>query len=294
MIYGPACLNVIKIMGKKDLNNFIDKMKEAIYGAGEMALRYQGEVKNLKKEVEKLSRDNDFVEQQRTAKTVMDERVQEELLSAAVKLLDAKAVYLDAEEETPGKKYFSAEPTVTTLVIDPLDGTLRYIRGEDGYSICVGLIENGAILTSLVYFPARKDFYFIKDGLVYCETDNKLRELSAPKVKSDALMYVNNRVGSQIADNLIKEGFKVMNDGVGMVSWPDALIKCIKGEYSACIFHSPQTRDVLLGAMVSKIAGGYACDWVGNKITWPNGGRIPQIMFGFNPIPEKALSCLKV
>ena len=52
------------IMEKNELNNFIDKMKEAIYKAGEMALEYQGRVKNLKKEAEELPNDNDFVRQQ--------------------------------------------------------------------------------------------------------------------------------------------------------------------------------------------------------------------------------------
>lgn len=280
------------MMKKNDLNNFIDKMKEAIYKAGEMALEYQGKVKNLEKEVEKLPNDNDFIRQERLAKTVIDERVQEELLFTASKLLNAPAVYLDAEEETAGKKCFSPEPTSTTLVIDPIDGTLRYLLGEDGFSVCVGLIENGVILTSLVYFPARKEFYFIKDDFVYCEANGKLRKLSAPKVKNDTLVYVNNRVGEQITDNLIKEGFKVINDVDGLVSWPDALMGCIKGEYNACIFHSPQIRDVLMGAIISKVFSGYACDWIGNKIIWPNGDMVPRIMFGFSPLSGKILSCL--
>lgn len=103
-------------MKKGELDNFIDKMKETIYRAGEMALEHQGKVKNLGKEVEELSGDNDFIKQQRTAKTIIDEKVQEELLLAAKKLLNAPEVYLDAEEETAGKKYFSPKPTPTTLV----------------------------------------------------------------------------------------------------------------------------------------------------------------------------------
>jgi len=281
------------MMEKNDLNNFVDKMKEAIYKAGEMALEYQGKVKNLGKEVEELSGDNDFIKQQRSAKTVIDEKVQEELLLVAAKLLNAPEVYLDAEEETAGKKCFSSEPTATTLVIDPIDGTLLYISGKDGYSIVVGLIENGAVLTALVYFPARQEFYFIKDDSVYREANGELRELSSPKVKNDILVYVNNRVGEQIIDRLVKEGFRVINDADGVVSWPDALIGCIKGEYSVCVFHSPQIRDVLLGAMINKIFGGYAGDWLGNKIVWPNGGRVPRIMFGFGHPSEKVMLCLK-
>lgn len=278
---------------KTDLNNFIDKMKEAVYRAGEMALEYQGKVKNLGKSAEDLSGDNDFVKQQRAAKTVIDERVQEKLIVAAAKLLNAGEVYLDAEEETPGKKHFSAEPKPLTLVIDPIDGTLLYLTGKDGFSIVVGLVESGEVLTALVYFPARKEFYFIKDESVYCEANGQLRELSAPKVKSDNLIYVSNRVNERIIDKLVGDGFEVVNHADGFVMWPDALLGCIKGEYNVCIFHTPQIRDVLIGAIISKLAGGYACDWQGRKVIWPNGGRIPRIIFGFNHLPEKVLSCLK-
>jgi len=282
------------MISKTNLNNFIDKMKETVYKAGGMALEHQGKVKNLEKGAEELFGDNDFIRQQRAAKTIIDDKVQEELLLAASKLLPASEVYLDAEEETPGKKCFSAEPKSTALVIDPIDGTLLYVSGKDGFSVCVGLIEDGAILTSLVYFPARQEFYFIKNGDVYCETNGKLRELFAPKVRNESLVYVNNRIGKQTANKLVKGGFKVINDADGLVSWPDALIGCVKGEYNACIFHTPQIRDVLVGAVISKMSGGFACDWLGSKIIWPNGGRIPRIIFGFSPISEKVLSCLEV
>lgn len=276
-------------MDKNILNNFIDGMKEAMYQLGEMALEHQGKVINSGKQVEDLSSDNDFIKQEREAKTIIDEKVQEGLLLVALKLLDTSQVYLDAEEETPSKEKFSSEPTAITLVIDPLDGTLRYLLGKDGFSICVGLIEKGDTLTSLVYFPARKDFYFIKDGKVYCEVNKEVKELLAPKIKSDDKIFMNIRASAQLADIFTKQGFDVIDDASGVVSWPDALIGCIKGEYSACVFHTPQIRDVLLGAMISKISGGYALDWAGHEIIWPNGGRIPQIMFGFNPLPEKVL-----
>lgn len=280
-------------MDQKILNNFIDGMKDAIYKAGEIAFDYQGRVKNESKEVETLSSDNNFIKQEREAKTIIDEKVQEELLSAAAKLLDAPKVYLDAEEETPSKKKFSSEPTSTTLVIDPIDGTLRYLLGKDGFSVCVGLIEKGEMLTGLVYFPARKDFYFIEEGKAYHEANGEVRELFAPQAKSNTQIFMNIRASAPLADIFTKQGFHVIDDADGFIAWPDALLGCIKGDYLACIFHTPQVRDIFLGAMISKISGGYALDFLGNRIVWPNGGRISGIMFGFNSLPEKLLTILR-
>jgi len=56
-----------------------------------------------------------------------------------------------------------------------LDSKVLYVSGKDGFCIVVGLIENGEALTALVYFPARQEFYFIKDGNVYCEAAGQAR-----------------------------------------------------------------------------------------------------------------------
>jgi len=268
-------------------------MQVVMYVLGEFVIEHQRGVKNIQKEVEHLPNDNDFARQQRIAKTILDEKVQERLLQVAAECFDPSKIYLDAEEETAMQNVFSSTPKPLVLVIDPIDGTLRYLLGEDGFSICVGLIENGAITASLVYFPSRKEFYFIKNGYVYCKQGNKLLKLSAPKEKDDLSIYMNSRVVGRVVSNLYRQGFKLTSDTDGLVSWPDALIKCIKGEYGACIFHTPQVRDILLGTMISKMAGGYACDWQGDPIIWPSGGRIPRIVFGFNPKSLDMFSCLQ-
>ena len=279
-------------MDKENLDNFITSIKEAMYKAGEMALEFQGRVVNLRKETEIFDSDNDFIKQERDAKTIIDEKVQESLLLACLKLLDVSKIYLDVEEDTPSKKYFSKEPAFTTLVIDPIDGTLRYLLGKDSFSICVGLIEKGDVITALVYFPSRKDFYFVKDDSAYYEVSGKAEKLTSPKNKNNKKVYMNNRASSQVADRLVKQGFEITDDKDGLIAWPDALIGCIKGEYTACVFHTPQIRDVLMGAIISKINNGYACDWAGNKLVWPSKGRIPQVMFGFDPLPKNLLECL--
>ncbi len=61
-----------------------------------------------------------------------------------------------------------------------------------------------------------------------------------------------------------RDGAKTEIDG--KVLWPAALLKCISGEYTASIFHSPQIRDVLLGAIIESLPGGYMVDWAGKKI----------------------------
>jgi len=283
-------------MDRKHLNNFIDGMKNAMYEAGKLAQTQQSTIKNIGKNAENLSGDNEYTKKCRTAKTIIDEKIQEILLIAATKLLDAPNVNLDAEENTFSKKYFSSTfiPNAAVLIIDPIDATLDYLLGNSSYRINVGLVEKGAVLASLIYFPARKEFYFIKNNNAYCEKSGKLYKLSVLGRKKDNFVYVNSRVDDHIIYNLNKGGYKIVNYKDGIVDYTDALMKCITGEYILCIFHTPQTRDVLLGAIITAFPGSYMCDWKGNKISWPNGGRIPQVIFGFGTLPKKVLKSLKI
>ncbi len=88
-----------------------------------------------------------------------------------------------------------------------------------------------------------------------------------------------------------KKSYKVFDDINGKIVWPDALLKCLSGEYAACLFHSAQIRDILLGAIIEKVKGGYAMDWKGNNLVWPDGGRVPTSIFGFENPPDDLLGC---
>jgi fructose-1,6-bisphosphatase/inositol monophosphatase family enzyme len=276
-----------------DLNNFIGSMKEAVIEAGKIAFECQGKVENIGKNINRLANDDMYVTQRRGARTIIDDEVQEILLRAAIEIIDTKKIHLDAEEKTSLANSFSQKPEYTTLVIDPIDGTLEYVHGGDSYSINVGLIEEGILIAALVYFPARRELFFADENGVYHKKNLTIQVLKSPTLKYENVIFVNNRVERKIVDELSQKGFQIINDSrEGGLTWPNALIKCLKGDIRICIFHTPQIRDVLLGAMISKITGGYARDWLGNKITWPNGGRVPRVLFGFENISEEVLSTL--
>ena len=41
------------------------------------------------------------------------------------------------------------------FVVDPIDGTRGFIRGEDCWTICIGVVEEGRCIAGVVYAPAR-------------------------------------------------------------------------------------------------------------------------------------------
>jgi len=45
------------------------------------------------------------------------------------------------------------------FVVDPIDGTRGFIRGEDCWTICLGVVEDGKAISGVIYAPARDELY---------------------------------------------------------------------------------------------------------------------------------------
>ena len=211
---------------------------------------------------------------------------------AVLKVIDPQNILLDAEELTKTTQLFSNKNAKLALVIDPIDGTLEYIEGKDHYSICLALVSKGKIIIALVYFPASRELYYIDiDSKSYYKVFSKNLKakkkikLNTPSIINKFKIYQNNRVDKKIT-NKLKKKYSVESDIDNKTVWSEALIDCISGNYYACIFHTPQIRDVLIGAIIEHMPGGYAIDWNGKKLIWENGGRLKNAIFGFNDTPK--------
>jgi hypothetical protein len=73
---------------------------------------------------------------------------------------------------------------------------------------------------------------------------------------------------------------------------PSPEVKSPETEFRAALFVRPQVRDILIGAMIETMSRGHAVDFSGNKIAWPDGGRIPNVAFGFEDLPNKVQQVL--
>ncbi|NRA31212.1 MAG: 3'(2'),5'-bisphosphate nucleotidase CysQ [Parvularculaceae bacterium] len=46
-----------------------------------------------------------------------------------------------------------------TLVVDPIDGTRAFLRGDDQFTVCLAVVEAGEAVASVIYAPARDELY---------------------------------------------------------------------------------------------------------------------------------------
>lgn len=53
----------------------------------------------------------------------------------------------------------------TIFVVDPIDGTRGFIRGDNGWSISLAIVKDGVAIAGVIYAPARDELYeAIKNG----------------------------------------------------------------------------------------------------------------------------------
>ncbi len=81
----------------------------------------------------------------------------------AATLLAARPDYGWLSEETVDNP--SRLSCTRVFVVDPIDGTRGFIAGEDSWTVCLAVVENGVPIAGVVYAPARNELYdAVKDG----------------------------------------------------------------------------------------------------------------------------------
>jgi myo-inositol-1(or 4)-monophosphatase len=75
----------------------------------------------------------------------------------AANLLQARPDYGWLSEETVDNPSRLACERV--FVVDPIDGTRAFLRGEDYWTVSLAVVENGVAVAGVVYAPARDEFY---------------------------------------------------------------------------------------------------------------------------------------
>src|SRR5690606_24613857 len=75
----------------------------------------------------------------------------------AATLLGARPDYGWLSEETVDNP--SRLSCRRVFVVDPIDGTSGFLRGEDSWTICLAVVEDGVPVAGVVYAPVRDELY---------------------------------------------------------------------------------------------------------------------------------------
>jgi fructose-1,6-bisphosphatase/inositol monophosphatase family enzyme len=87
--------------------------------------------------------------------TVADRRAEEHLTHALTALLPGSVVVGEEGVHDDPLRYGALAGPDPVWIIDPVDGTRQFVRGENGFCTLVALAHHGEVLASWTYLPAQ-------------------------------------------------------------------------------------------------------------------------------------------
>jgi len=193
---------------RSDAEAFVAALAPALRQSASIARALEGRVANRPKAGEATA--------VKAALTIADTASQEALL---VPLLEHfPQVRLAAEEDTPSTILFAREgPEV--VVIDPIDGTLRFfLEGLGPYAVMIGLARERVYEAALVALP-REDLYFDAArgaGARIAERGSPPRAARAEA--TGKRVYVSHNVPESARECLLRRGFEVRSACGGAIA----------------------------------------------------------------------------
>ena len=176
-----------------DPENFLDVLLPVVRQCAEASLIFYGNVADLGKAADTTLRGSQ-AQLASSVLTAVDTALQDIILT--VVLQHFPQVRCIAEEDTPLKRRFRGSRDADyTVILDPIDGTLHYQRGDASYHICVGLAQDGIMQAALVARPdENKVFTAIRDRGAYVQVGRRRpRRLRLPKTPRTNAAFISTK-----------------------------------------------------------------------------------------------------
>jgi len=190
-------------------SDFVSALSPALRQAASIARALEGRVANHPKDGE--------LTDVKAALTVADTASQEAIL---VRLLEHfPEVQLEAEEDTPSVSRFAAS-SEALVVIDPIDGTLRfYLEGAGPYAVMIGLAIGSQYEAGLVALPReRLCFEAVRGrGASAMRKDGTMGPVSLAEPTGNRVL-VSHNLPAPVSERLRDRGYEVTAASGGAIS----------------------------------------------------------------------------
>lgn len=152
-------------------------------------------------------------------------------------------------------------------LVDPIDGTRSYVRGEDSYTINIGLIKNNIPTLGLIYIPEMHKLYYV-DAF----GNLKIEHAGQPQHLQESIRNDNYKavVSSQYSNRLTRRFLKDYSINEVM-NIPSSIKLCLVADGSADIypkFGQTMEWDIAAGHALIRATGGDVLDLDGHTLTY--------------------------
>ncbi len=172
-------------------------------------------------------------------------------------------------------------------IVDPIDGTHSFSKGQYFWSISVALEIDGELVAGAVYAPALDDLYLAEKGKG-ANKNGKAITVSAESSLADSMIATGFAcLRSYLQENNLKRFCRIAEQTTGQRRFGSAAMDlCLVADGQVDAFWEQELNlyDVAAGALIAKEAGATVTDFKGNDGVFPkqilvtNGGLFEQII----------------
>jgi 3'(2'), 5'-bisphosphate nucleotidase len=197
--------------------------------------------------------------------TIADRRASEIIVAGLAAAFPDDPVISEELPPPPG-----AQASARLWLVDPIDGTKDFIRGEDGWSVMIGLVRDGKPVLGVVYQPAQdRMFYAVPEGAwVATPTVTEPMQVSTVAAAGEVRLVASKSHRSPDIDR-VKERLGIKNEeNVGSVGVKLCLIAL--GVHDLYVNPAAKTKawDTCAPEAILARAGGRLSDLYGGPIDY--------------------------
>ncbi|MCX7082416.1 MAG: inositol monophosphatase family protein [Methylococcales bacterium] len=229
-------------------------LEDIVREAGTIALTYFNDLKNV--EVNKKS-PRDFV-------TAADVAVEAFLKKTLTEKYPEYGFW--------GEESGQSDNQTNRWIVDPIDGTHSFSRGQYFWAISVALEINQELIMGVVYAPALNDFYCAEQGKGAIKNGLAISVSSVDNLAESMVATGFACLRSYLEDNNLQRFAKIAQSTTGQRRFGSAAVDlCLVADGQVDAFWEQELNlyDVAAGALIAKEAGATLTDFQGNVGVFP-------------------------
>ena len=186
-----------------------------------------------------------------------------------------------------GEESGQSDDQTNRWIVDPIDGTHSFAKGQYFWSISVALEIEGELVAGSVYAPALDDLYLAAKGKG-ASKNGKAISVSTETSLADSMIATGFAcLRSYLVENNLKRFCRIAEETTGQRRFGSAAMDlCLVADGQVDAFWEQELNlyDVAAGALIAKEAGGTVTDFKGNEGVFPkqilvtNSGIFEQIL----------------
>lgn len=189
-----------------------------------------------------------------------------------------------------GEESGQSENQAQRWIVDPIDGTHSFAKGQYFWSISVALEINNELIFGAVYAPALNDYYCAKKGQGAFKNGKKISVSNEADLGNSMIATGFACLRSYLEENNLERFCRIAQKTTGQRRFGSAAMDlCLVADGQVDAFWEQELNlyDVAAGALIVLEAGGTVTDFKGNKGVFPK-----QILASNGVILEELLQLM--